>query len=107
MRELAIRGIDGPTLHVLDVVPDAYAHVPGIEGVLAARQAQLEVMMSQPPPMFRSRVAKQAQQATFVETVEQVRHECGRFCFLVEYHFFWQVFCCCVCLLGGWVEGTF
>jgi len=28
-RELAVRGIDGKGLHILDVLPDSFAHVPG------------------------------------------------------------------------------
>lgn len=29
IREMAVRGVDGPGLHILDVLPDAWDHVEG------------------------------------------------------------------------------
>ena len=29
LRELAVRGVDGPGMHIIDVLPHAYDHLPG------------------------------------------------------------------------------
>jgi hypothetical protein len=31
MRELAVRGVDGPGLHTMDLAPESYAHLEGYE----------------------------------------------------------------------------
>jgi len=56
MRELAVRGVDGPGLHVLDVVPEAYAHL-GDEGIAAAvanRRRIVEVYAGRALPFFQA-----------------------------------------------------
>ena len=37
LRELAVRGLDGPGLHVLDLVPEAFSHVAGVQAEVEAR----------------------------------------------------------------------
>lgn len=49
LRELAIRGVDGPGMHVLDVAPEAYAHVEGIEKAVEQRRRICERMAARPP----------------------------------------------------------
>jgi hypothetical protein len=44
MRECAVRGLDGPGLFALDVLPQSWAHLPGYEEALARRAAQLEAL---------------------------------------------------------------
>ena len=34
---MAVRGIDGPGLHILDMLPDEFRHVEGIDAAVAAR----------------------------------------------------------------------
>ncbi|KAK9803363.1 hypothetical protein WJX73_008872 [Symbiochloris irregularis] len=53
MRELAIRGIDGPGMHVLDVCPDAFKHLPGWEQAVAERKAVRDELVMNPPGVFR------------------------------------------------------
>ena len=55
MRELSIRGVDGPGMHILDVLPDSYAAAPGGKEAIAKRQAAVARMMGKPPAMFVSR----------------------------------------------------
>lgn len=53
MRELAIRGIDGPGMHVLDVTPDAFKHLPGWEQAVAARKEVRDELVMRPPGVFK------------------------------------------------------
>jgi hypothetical protein len=46
-RELAVRGVDGRGLHILDVLPSSFAHVPGIEEALEARKRRVESIMTE------------------------------------------------------------
>ncbi|KAL4420128.1 hypothetical protein ABPG77_000299 [Micractinium sp. CCAP 211/92] len=55
LRELAVRGIDGPGMHILDVLPDSFPRAPGIEQAVAERRKVVEYMLQRPPKMFRSR----------------------------------------------------
>jgi Cys-rich protein (TIGR01571 family) len=55
LRELAIRGVDGPGMHVLDVVPETYQHVQGIEEALEQRRRLVERMVSRRPVFFSTR----------------------------------------------------
>ncbi|KAK9904816.1 hypothetical protein WJX75_003029 [Coccomyxa subellipsoidea] len=54
LRELAVRGVGGPGIHVLDVTPRSFSHVPGIEVRLQERAAELAAMeeapVAFPPP---------------------------------------------------------
>ena len=47
LRELAVRGVDAPGLHVLDVCPESFKHLPGfperIAGVLSIRKVPLQL----------------------------------------------------------------
>jgi hypothetical protein len=56
MRELAVRGVDGPGLHVLDVVPEAYAHLgdEGIATAVANRRRIVEVYAGRAPSFFQA-----------------------------------------------------
>ncbi len=42
-----MRGLDGPGLFALDVLPQSWAHLPGYEEALARRAAQLEALKVQ------------------------------------------------------------
>jgi hypothetical protein len=55
MRELTIRGVDGPGLNILDVLPRSYEAAPGGLEAIAARKALVDKMLSKPPKMFVSR----------------------------------------------------
>lgn len=55
MRELTIRGVDGPGLHILDVLPGSYAAAPGGLEAISIRKAAVDKMLSKPPLMFVSR----------------------------------------------------
>lgn len=55
LRELAVRGVDGPGMHILDVLPESFNGVEGIEEVKAERRKLLEGMLARPPKMFRAR----------------------------------------------------
>jgi len=55
MRELTIRGVDGPGLNILDVLPGSYAAAPGGLEAIAIRKAAVDKMLSKPPSMFISR----------------------------------------------------
>jgi Cys-rich protein (TIGR01571 family) len=54
LRELAIRGIDGPGFHVLDVVPGSYMHVDGIDAAIRDRKQIVDKMLDSPPIFFKS-----------------------------------------------------
>jgi hypothetical protein len=58
MRELTIRGVDGPGLHILDVLPGSYAAAPGGLEAISIRKAAVDKMLSKPPSMFVSRPQK-------------------------------------------------
>lgn len=56
LRELAVRGVDGPGMHIMDVLPHAYDHLPGHEEVVKARQEVVAAMLANPPKLFKPRV---------------------------------------------------
>ncbi|KAL4419980.1 hypothetical protein ABPG75_007078 [Micractinium tetrahymenae] len=60
-RELAVRGIDGPGMHILDVLPNSFPNAPGIEEAKAHRRKLVEGMLAQPPKMFRARGVKRTE----------------------------------------------
>ena len=37
LREMAVRGTDGPGLHILDILPEDFKHVEGFEAALLNR----------------------------------------------------------------------
>ncbi len=45
IRELAYRGHDGPGISILDVVPQSFKHLPGATESIAARQAEVQVLV--------------------------------------------------------------
>jgi hypothetical protein len=53
MRELVIRGVDGPGLHTMDVQPEAYKHLPGYEEALKKRQMKVHMMLMAPPAQYK------------------------------------------------------
>jgi hypothetical protein len=57
IRELAVRGIDGPGMHILDVSPESYP--PESRAAAAARGAMVAFMLSHPPRLFKSRITKE------------------------------------------------
>ena len=61
MRELSIRGVDGPGLHILDVLPESYEGAGGGAGAVAVeqRRKRVEAMVSKPPKLFVSRPRKE------------------------------------------------
>lgn len=58
LRELAVRGRDGPGMHILDVLPDAFNGVEGIDKVVETRRAQVASMLAKPPILFMTRDKK-------------------------------------------------
>ena len=71
LRELAVRGIDGPGEHILDVCPDSYRNAPGIDAALLRRKAKIREMTSQPPNMFRSRVQYESARQALMARLDQ------------------------------------
>jgi hypothetical protein len=55
LRELAIRGIDGPGLHVLDFVPGSFEAAPGGREAIESRKAVRAAMLAKPPVPFCDR----------------------------------------------------
>lgn len=55
LREMALRGVDGPGLHILDVLPGSFAAAPGGEAAAAARRAEVDRMLAHPPRLFVAR----------------------------------------------------
>ena len=55
LREMALRGVDGPGMHILDVLPDSFAHVEWAQELIAKRKKQVEEMLAHPPKLFVSR----------------------------------------------------
>ncbi|KAL4544872.1 hypothetical protein Ndes2526B_g00808 [Nannochloris sp. 'desiccata'] len=55
IREMALRGVDGPGMHILDVLPDSFQHVDGAEEVLKKRKKEVDEMLAHPPKLFISR----------------------------------------------------
>lgn len=53
MRELAVRGVDGPGLHTMDLAPESYAHLEGYEEALAQRRRKVQLMWLNPPPNYK------------------------------------------------------
>ena len=53
MRELAVRGVDGPGLSTMDLSPESYAHVEGHEEALAQRRRKVQLMWLNPPPDYK------------------------------------------------------
>ena len=74
LRELAVRGVDGPGLHVLDVCPDSYAGAPGIETALQQRKSAVDDMLAHPPRMFRSRVQFESARSALMARLDQGFH---------------------------------
>lgn len=60
-RELALRGIDGPGMHILDVLPNSFKTAPGIDEAKAGRRKMLERMLKRPPKAFCARDCKATQ----------------------------------------------
>lgn len=54
-RELAVRGVDGPGMHIFDVSPEAWAEVEGYDEALASRQKLVADMVANPPRLFKPR----------------------------------------------------
>eukprot|EP00884_Botryococcus_braunii_P006425 jgi/Botrbrau1/15784/Bobra.4_1s0136.1 len=54
MRELPVRGVDGPGLHVLDVSEQSFKHLPGWEQARAARALLREELLRREVPIFLS-----------------------------------------------------
>ena len=54
LRELAVRGVDGPGMHVFDVVTDpaTWSHLEGIEEAMARRRWIVERMTARRPTFF-------------------------------------------------------
>ena len=44
MREMAVRGVDGPGLHILDVSPESWRHLPHSEDAFLTRKAIVQEM---------------------------------------------------------------
>lgn len=55
LREMALRGVDGPGMHILDVVPESFQHVDGAEKVFRKRKKRVDEMLAHPPKLFISR----------------------------------------------------
>eukprot|EP00887_Chlorella_sp_A99_P008090 scaffold12.g8090.t1 len=55
LRELVLRGVDGPGLHILDVLPKAFPGVPGVEEQVARRRAQYLAFGPGKPRRFHAR----------------------------------------------------
>jgi Cys-rich protein (TIGR01571 family) len=53
MRELAVRGVDGPGLHTMDLHPTSYAHLEGYEEALEQRRRKVQLMWLNPPPEYK------------------------------------------------------
>lgn len=53
MRELIVRGVDGPGLHTMDVWPHSYSHLEGYDEVLQQRRRKVELMWLNPPPQYK------------------------------------------------------
>jgi hypothetical protein len=53
MRELVIRGVDGPGMHTMDVAPDSYHTAKGHEKVAAERKLLVEEMLNHPPRYYK------------------------------------------------------
>ncbi|CAL8464391.1 g3926 [Coccomyxa elongata] len=63
LRELAVRGVGGPSIHVLDVTSRSFSHVPGIEARLQQRAAELAIMEEAPvafPPAPATPIPEEA-----------------------------------------------
>ena len=71
LRELAIRGVDGPGLHVLDVAPEAYRHVPGIDDAVKQRRLLVERMEALPPWFFRTKPGSESKQSAMMAKLDQ------------------------------------
>lgn len=56
LRELAVRGVDGPGLHIQDVLSSSFP--PEADQAAAARAELVNYMLSHPPELFKSRVPK-------------------------------------------------
>lgn len=67
LRELAVRGIDGPGMHIFDVLPDSFNNAPGAAEAVAKRKALVEAMLQRPPAMFRTRGLNQNADASKME----------------------------------------
>ena len=74
LRELAIRGVDGPGLHILDVCPVSYGHAPGIEAALQQRRLRVDDMLAHPPHMFKSRVQYESARSALMARLDQGFH---------------------------------
>jgi Cys-rich protein (TIGR01571 family) len=53
MRELVVRGVDGPGLHTMDLRPEAYEHLEGYEDVIYQRRRKVQQMWLNPPPDYK------------------------------------------------------
>lgn len=71
LRELAIRGVDGPGMHVLDVAPEAFGHVPGIEEAVKRRRLLVERMTALPPRFFRAKPADESKRVAMMSKLDQ------------------------------------
>ena len=71
LRELAIRGVDGPGMHVLDVAPEAFGHVPGIKKAVNQRRLLVERMTALSPRFFRTRPANESKRSAIMSRLDQ------------------------------------
>ncbi|KDD75311.1 hypothetical protein H632_c751p0 [Helicosporidium sp. ATCC 50920] len=60
LRELAVRGVDGPGMHILDVLPESFPRARDANERVKARQLLVTKMLANPPQMFKSRQLKKA-----------------------------------------------
>lgn len=74
MRELAVRGVDGPGAHVLDVCPESYRGAPGIDKALKDRATIRTAMIDRPPDIFKSRVPYDSTRKALMARLEQGFH---------------------------------
>lgn len=58
IRELVVRGVDGPGMHIFDVAPDAFMKLPGGPEAVAARKAVVDEMLKLGPRILRVREKK-------------------------------------------------
>lgn len=71
LRELAVRGVDGPGMHMFDLVPDSYKHIEGAQAAIDARRVLVEHMVSKPPKILtaREKKVKEAKKEVDVTTI--------------------------------------
>lgn len=63
LREIAARGVDGPGLHILDVLPDSFARAPRGPEAAEARRTLRDHVLAHPPPVYRPAELRKAIEA--------------------------------------------